>query len=71
MADPSDAVAAHMLTKAITASLQLTNNTVDSLTLSQLHAIQFRLCETLGVVRGTIQEHENAVASGEFFWTFR
>jgi len=65
MADPSGSFPAQSLIGAISASLRLVNESVDSLTASQLLAIQRKLHETLRIIDGKVQLQP---VSGESFW---
>lgn len=47
------------LVRAVSASLRLVNESVGSLTTSQLSAIRFKLNETLGVIDGKLEDHHS------------
>jgi hypothetical protein len=67
MADSSGSkFPAHLLVKAIQASLRLANESVDSLNISQLLAMQIKLYKTLGIVDQKIRDNEKTI-SGELF----
>jgi len=55
------------LIRAISASLRLTNESLDSLTTAQLLGVQCKLHEMIGIIDDKIQDRQSPT-SGEFVW---